>query len=552
MGKRKKKRRRKLRKGILIGTLLAVIAILGFVLYLVVNSYLEGRKTTIYYLADDKPQVAVIDKDGNAYEFTRGSQVAIRNKREELNEIEYAVFEDEQRLYYVSENKLTQDEKDCVRESVVYALRDHVLTVAYDDYHISGWVKAKDELRVSGYHELLSDGNVDYYQVNDTGYIKAAYVAAEYHETAYDASIYSDAYFGEGGDPTRIAYYPKEDFSPRTPMPDKVNALYINAESISLADEYIAIARETSGINAFVVDIKDCYIDTQLAYDSPAARIYAPSAYNIPNSYESYKENVGKLKAAGYYLIGRITAFKDDSFAQDNPDEALLYNDSLYTYGSVRWPSIYSRKMWEYDVALALEAAEEMGFDEIQFDYVRLPEDVEDVDLRIRYDESRAQAITSFLRYASEFLHARGIYVSADVFGETSGSETDGFSAFVSYYGQFWPAISNAADAISSMPYPDHFSYYAYGIDEPWLEPGELMYSWGRATYYAQEKTYDPAKCRTWIMAQNSDPYDVFYSADFIADQINGLRRAGVDDGYMTWNAASSISKYESYIDVLD
>ena len=333
-------------------------------------------------------------------------------------------------------------------------------------------------------------------------------------------------------------------------MPEKVNALYINAEAVPAVERYIEIADSTAGINAFVVDIKDCYIDTQLAYDSPVSKIYAPS--NIPNSYDDYKESIRKLKDAGYYVIGRITAFKDDSFAIDNPDEALLYDGRLYNYGSVKWPSIFSRKMWEYNVALGLEAVNEMGFDEIQYDYIRLPEDTEDVELRNAYDETRAQAVTNFLRYAAEYLHNAGAYVSADVFGETSGDSTSYFTCFVSSYGQFWPAISNVVDAISSMPYPDHFAPYAYGIEEPWSYPGDLMYSWGRATYYAQENTYDKAKCRTWIMAQDSDPYDVYYDADMIAAQIEGLRMAGVDDGYLTWNAASSTYKYSQYIDVFN
>ena len=209
--------------------------------------------------------------------------------------------------------------------------------------------------------------------------------------------------------------------------------------------------------------------------------------------------------------------------------------------------------MWEYDLALALEAVDEFGFNEIQFDYIRFPEDAdEDIELRNIYGETRAQVVTRFLRYAVEILHDRGIYVSGDVFGETSGEYTDRFSCFVAYYGQFWPAVSNAVDVISSMPYPDHFGGGFFGISAPWAEPGELMYAWGRATAKAQEKTYDPARCRTWIMAQNSDPYDIVYTDEFIQDQIEGLRNAGVDDGYLTWNAASSLSKYSQYVDVLD
>ncbi|MBR2788610.1 MAG: hypothetical protein IKD94_05550 [Erysipelotrichaceae bacterium] len=520
----------------------------------IIVRYIEENfaMTSTYYLASNEPSISLRDKDGNELIFFRGFEAQIKPKKAKIDDVEYNQLVYNDKIYYVSDEYLVQSRDQCVKESELYALRDHVLTKDYNDFRIADFIKKGSHLTISGYHELLSDGTVDYYKVNDTGYIASRYVAQEYYETELDSSIYADVYYGDGGSAELIDYYHKEEFTPSRQMPEKVNGLYINAEAISSADDYIALAAQTPGINAFVVDIKDCYIDTQLAYESPVAKQYAPSTYNIPNTYESYKASVKKLKDAGYYLIGRITAFKDDSFALDNPDEALMYNGDLYSYGSVKWPSIFSRKMWEYNVALALEAVNELGFDEIQFDYVRLPEDVEDVELRNTYDETRAQGVTNFLRYASEYLHDAGAYVSADVFGEISGDSSSSFSAFVSYYGQFWPAISNAADAISSMPYPDHFAAYSYGISEPWSYPGELMYAWGKATYYAQENTYDKAKCRTWIMAQNSEPYDVIYDSSAISGQIDGLRRAGIDDGYLTWNAASSLYKYEQYASVLD
>lgn len=547
MGKRRNRKKKKITIFVLLGLILIAI---GAGLFIYITT--QNNMVDPYYLACDQPVLTLKDKDGEELNFIRGSEVLIKRKKAVVDDVEYNQLVQDDRVFYVSDLNLVTDRKDSVKETTLYALRDHVLTADYDDYHIAGWVKERQELNIDSYHELLTDGTVDYYHVNDQGYISSEFVSTSFYDTAYDSSIYSDVYFDEGGDPVEIRYYPKDEVSGDKKMPDIVNALYINAEAISAAEDYISIARQTSGINAFVVDVKDCYVDTQLAYDSPIARNYAPSTSNIPNTYDSYKENVKKLKDAGYYLIGRITAFKDDAFAVDNPEEALIYNGNLYEYGFVRWPSVYSRKMWEYDVALALEAAEEMGFDEIQFDYVRLPEDVEDVDLKNNYGESRAEAVTSFLRYATEILHNKGIYVSADVFGETSGDDYDSFSCFVSYYGQFWPAISNVVDAISSMPYPDHFANYAYGISEPWANPGELMYLWGKATYYAQEKTYDAAKCRTWIMAQNSDEYEIVYDESFVAAQIDGLRRAGVCDGYLTWNAASSETKYSSYVDVLD
>ena len=542
--------RKKKKTGVLIGivvALLAAITSLGVVYFL-----LDGGKTETYYLASDRQTVEVFGKDGISINLPRGFKLDIKKRTVKIDDVEYRQFEIEGNTYYLLDSDLVLERKDCVKESELYTLRSHVLTKDYDSFEIVSWVKKNEMVKVSGYHELLDDGSVDYYYLNDLGYMDSKYLALEFYETGLDASIYSDCFYGQGGDPTIIEYYPKEETNfEDNEMPDVVKALYINAEAVCAADSYIDIADEC-GINGFVVDIKDCYVDTQLAYNSKVGELYAPSTYNIPNTFEEYKENLKKLKDAGYYLIGRITAFKDDSFAIDNEDEAYMYEGRLYNYGSVKWPSVFSRKMWEYNVALASEAVDEFGFNEIQFDYVRLPEDVEDVELRNTYGETRSEAVTNFLRYASEYLHKKHVYVAADVFGETSGDDDTKFSAWPTSYGQFWPAISNAADVISSMPYPDHFSYYAYGIEEPWMVPEDLMYAWGRATYYAQEKTYDPAKCRTWIEAQSPDLYDVYYDVEEIGGQIQGLKDAGIYDGFMTWSASSSISRYESFMDAFN
>lgn len=535
---------------IILSIIFVLIAVYGAFLFYTIK---EGNKTNPFYLSSNNTTLSINDIDGSTTTLPRGTLVNIKNKTKTIDEIEYRIFDYEDNTYYILEDNLVIDRKDAVLEKQMYALRSYTLTKDYDSYIISGQVNKNDLVDISGYHELLEDGTVDYYFVNNQGYMASKYLALEYYETALDSSIYSNCFYRSGGDPTQIEYYEKDNISfENNDMPDVVKALYINAEAISATDSYIEIAKQTEGINAFVIDIKDCYVDTQLAYNSPVGKLYAPSTYNIPNTYESYKENVKKLKDAGYYLIGRITAFKDDSFAIDNPDEALIYNGELYQYGFVKWPSIYSRKMWEYNVALALEAVNDFGFNEIQFDYCRLPEDVEGVDLRNKYDESRIEAINKFLRYASEELHNAGAYISADVFGETSGDDPNSFSAWATSYGQFWPAISNVVDAISSMPYPDHFSNYAYGVSEPWINVYDLMYCWGKATFNAQANTYTPAKCRTWIMAQDSGPYDVEYTPSFIYDQIQGLKDANVFDGYLTWNAASSMYKYNSYIDVFD
>jgi hypothetical protein len=154
-----------------------------------------------------------------------------------------------------------------------------------------------------------------------------------------------------------------------------------------------------------------------------------------------------------------------------------------------------------------------------------------------------AQAINRFLMYARDELHERGVYLSCDVFGETSND-------YVAAYGQYWPMMSNIADVMSAMPYPDHFDTHAYGIEQPvWTVPYELLSSWGSYVNQRQQETPSPAKVRTWL--QGYDTYwkypNVEYTAEKISEQIEGLYSAGLNDGYMVWNAPSELWRYQSY-----
>ena len=312
MKKKKKKKRSNLPLVILL--IVLVTAVIGLGAYLL---FFANEKTEVKYLANDIPAVIVYDKDKNEIEMTRGTLVNVSLKSKKIDDIEYRVFKIDDEKYYVLDEYLEDDRYDCVREKSLYTLRNTVVTKDYDSYLIADYYLKNREVEVTGYHELRQDGTVDYYEVDHLGYISADKLDYSYHYDGYDSSIYA-SYDFYGGDPTLIDYYPKEEVSfAGNVMPERVAALYINAESVEDVDEYIAIA-DSCGINAFVVDIKDSYVDTQLAYDSPVAREYAPSTSNIPNTYEDYKNAIQKLKDHGYYVIGRITAFKDDAFARDN------------------------------------------------------------------------------------------------------------------------------------------------------------------------------------------------------------------------------------------
>lgn len=411
------------------------------------------------------------------------------------------------------------------------------------------------EITVIGYDYLEEDGNVHAYLVkcgDNEGYIDPWYVVSD-EETAlsnYDDNgsyaIHADRedHYG-GGFGANLDYFPREKASfENNVMPEECRTLYLVNWRLGEVDEYIELAKD-SGINAFVVDITD---GGSIGYASDVMNLYCPSAAAAAvNTVEDYKAAIQKIKDAGFYVIGRITTFNDSYFIEDHPECAILGSDgNPIKLSGEYWPSPYNRFAWQYKVDLAVEAVELMGFNEIQFDYVRFPdrtmsyEEAGTIEFNNTYGETKAQAIQRFLMYATDILHEKGVYVSADVYGESAYT-------YVTAYGQYWPAISNVVDVISGMPYPDHFGWT--DTWRPWEHPYETLYEWGLCVMERQSETATPAVVRTWIQAYNAirEPYNT-YGVEEVDAQIRGLRDSGCTGGYMTWNASSSLDKYTSLI----
>ena len=196
-------------------------------------------------------------------------------------------------------------------------------------------------------------------------------------------------------------------------------------DNIKNIDKYIEFAKDTK-INTFVVDIID---DSAIGYASPILKELSPTSYKYANNtVEEYKEAITKLKEAGFYVVGRITAFKATHYVKDHPENSIknTKTNEPYLHSKAYWPTPYSREVWYYDVSLAKEAVELMGFNEINFDYVRFPEDAYNMSLRGNtdfkntYGEEKAEAVQNFLFYAADQIHKENVYLSVDVFGECS------------------------------------------------------------------------------------------------------------------------------------
>ena len=344
-----------------------------------------------------------------------------------------------------------------------------------------------------------------------------------------------------GGDAADLDYYARDEFD-GPEMPSLCKAIYLPPyiTVIEAIDDYIETAKN-SGMNAIVIDISD---NTVIGFASETMKEQCPTAYySAMNSEETFAEYVKHCKDAGFYMIARITAFHDDYLCDDHPDWAITdENGNLKNVTGGYWPTAFNRNVWEYKVALAKECVEKFGFDEIQWDYVRFPdrtytyEKEGTIDFHNEYNESKAQAIERFLMYSVDVLHDAGANVSADVFGETSND-------FVAQYGQYWPAISNVVDAISAMPYCDH--YAADGDWYPWEHPYEIITKFANMAVNRQKEIPTPAVDRTWIQCYDSLKLPkVYYYGKNLSAQICALYDAGLTGGWITWNPTVNIDRY--------
>lgn len=548
------KRRRK--RKIKIGRVLAFVIILILIIGIIIFFTSKGKNISIgkssMYLAGDTNKVTtyIMDEDNSLKEnseLVRGKKVIYSGKKVNMNDNEYLLIKFDNKEYYVNAKQLVKNVKDVVLEKERYVRTSVTVYENETDSKIASFIKKGNKLDITGYDKLLDDGNVNMYKIkyNDTeGYVYSKYLVNDkesadsvYNENGvYD--IHKDRKFKGrelyGGKASTLDYYPYErvEFEDNKLL-KKAKTMYLNAGTIGFIDSYLKIAKE-NGVNAIVVDIKD----GALAYSSNIAKEISPTAYATAiNDNSSYKSAIDKIKDAGIYAIGRIVVFNDVHYGKDHPDDCISS-----TASSRLWPSAYSRGAWYYNVELAKEAVKEMGFNEIQFDYVRFPEDAYNMsikgnsDFKNKYDEEKAEAVQNFLFYATDQIHKVGAYLSVDVFGECSGE-------YVTAYGQYWPAISNIVDAISSMPYTDHFGRSV----DTWTNAYQTVYNWAKGAATRQKEIPTPAVARTWITAYDT-PYwkpTVIYNASKIEDQVRALYDAGLDGGFITWNSASSLAKYE-------
>lgn len=322
---------------------------------------------------------------------------------------------------------------------------------------------------------------------------------------------------------------------------EKVKGIYVTglmAGSPNM-DNLIELADETC-INTMVIDIKDD--QGNITYEMSLSENDIGASKDYISDMEGLME---KLKEHHIYTIARISCFKDPYLAAERPELALKKADGSFVTDTddIPWVNPYEEDVWEYLTDIALAAAD-MGFDEIQFDYVRFPvgKNAAAADYGVNVNIYRKElAIEGFLSYATDRLHEKNVVVGADVFGTVIDNKID-----QEYTGQDYQALGSVVDVLSPMIYPSHYRNGVYGLKVPDAQPYEtiLCALEGSSEELKPVKEEDRAIVRPWLQSFTATWVrgHITYGGEEIKKQIQAVYDAGYDE-WILWNAANRYPK---------
>lgn len=371
------------------------------------------------------------------------------------------------------------------------------------------------------------------------------------------------------------------------PLPPQVKNIYMTscvAGTPSFREDLISLMKETE-INSVIIDIKD-YSGT-ISYPTQLDA-WKPAWQNARCGTRDMRSLVARLHDEGIFVIARITVFQDPFYTQVRPDLAVKKADGVTNWKDNKGLSfidVAATEYWDHILALSAEVYN-LGFDELNFDYVRYPSDgpMNDISFphsaKSAYGADKQANLEAFFAYLHERLSDESLfaayrhentgrasstpYTSADLFGMTT-TNTDDLSI-----GQVIERAVPYFDFIAPMVYPSHYPNNYLGLGDPNDHPYEIVnhamasgvrrlaspvtvvqgFTHTPETYTNASGTvmqtgkfvknvYPATKLRTWI--QDFD-YGGDYDAVDVRAQIQASYDAGVDS-WMIWAPSNRYTK---------
>jgi hypothetical protein len=328
---------------------------------------------------------------------------------------------------------------------------------------------------------------------------------------------------------------------PLVPTPDTLRGLYVNRWAAIGQKIYklIDVAKRTE-VNALVIDVKDDR--GYLLYPSrvPLAREIGADAQNseiMAMSHRRLRAMLDTMRAHDIYPIARIVVVKDPMLAEKKREWAIKRKSDGTPWldkNGKPWLDPHQKGVWDYAVDLAIEAVD-LGFSEVQFDYVRFPDEqrlVREASFPLAAGRLRADVIRQQLGDARKRLAPLGVPMTIDVFGLTTSDTTD------MGIGQRWERFIDQADVVLPMTYPSHYAPGSYKVAKPNANPYAIIDAAMKDAKRRSEGIAGAAKVVPWYQdfTLGAPRYGVA--------QVRAQMQAGYDNGVPSWILWNPSSNY--------
>ena len=323
----------------------------------------------------------------------------------------------------------------------------------------------------------------------------------------------------------------------RVATPDTLRGLYVNrwAAIGRKMGQLIELAKRTE-VNALVIDVKDDRGFVLYKSRVPLA-VEIGADTNSAMSHKKLRAILDTMRAHSIYPIARIVVAKDPLLAGKKLDWAIKRRDNLQPWidkDGIPWLDPHRREVWQYAADLAREAYD-LGFSEVQFDYVRFPDEkrlIRESTYPLANGRVRAQVIRDQLGYVRSVLKPLGIPVTIDVFGLTATDTTD------MGIGQRWEMFVDQADAVLPMVYPSHFAPGTYKIGNPNARPYATINGAMKDVVRRTAKIPNAGRIIPWYQDFTMGP------PHYYAEQVRAQMKGGYDNGFQSWILWNPGSRY--------
>ncbi len=310
------------------------------------------------------------------------------------------------------------------------------------------------------------------------------------------------------------------------PTPVVAKGIYLTASSANNSkkmNEMIGLIDKTE-LNAVVIDVKD--YTGYILYDSQIPLVKELKTKRVV--LKNIPDLIKKLHDHNIYVIARQTVFQDPILAEKKPEWAIKNKKGGVWHDNkgLSWVDSARKDLWNYNIEIAKETID-LGFDEINFDYVRFPTDGNMSQAVIPSSTARNTVMANFFKYLSDNLKDEPAHISVDFFGLVMENHT-GMSI-----GQKIDTASDWVDYISPMMYPSHYGAGHLGLKNPAANPGKVIDNGMKkgSPLFVNKR----AQVRPWLQAFN---IGAMYGAANIRAQIDMVEKYP-NAGWLLWNAAN-------------